>query len=121
MGLVKRVKQLTQMVIQLSKTQSNTFNLLGKGQVVILKQMGLSREEACERLGIPMPAPVTKLPPEKQLPAPTAFDMAALEAALAKSLSLEQLDLFLNKKTVVFQAVFGARNGGCSKNPRIRA
>jgi len=33
----------------------------------------------------------------------------------------EVLDLFLNKKTVVFQAVFGARNGGCSKNPRIRA
>ena len=31
------------------------------------------------------------------------------------------LDLFLNKKTVVFQVVFGARNGGCSKNPRIRA
>ena len=90
MGLVKRVEQLTQMVIQLSKTQSNTFNLLGKGQVVILKQMGLSREEACERLGIPMPAPVTKLPPEKQLPAPTAFDMAAFEAALAKSLSLEE-------------------------------
>ena len=79
------------MVMQLSKTQFNTFNLLGKGQVAILKQMGLSREEAFERLGIPLPSPVAKLTPEKQLPAPTAFDMAAFEAALAKSLSLEQL------------------------------
>ena len=31
------------------------------------------------------------------------------------------LGLFLNKKPVVFQVVFGARNGGCPKNPRIQA
>jgi len=30
-------------------------------------------------------------------------------------------DLFLNKKSVVFQVVFDTRNGGCSKNPRIQA
>ncbi len=90
-GLVKQVEQLTQMVIQLSKTQSNTFNLVGKGQVAILKQMGLSREEAFERLGIPLPAPVAKLALKKQLPVPTAFDTAAFEAALAKALSPEEL------------------------------
>ena len=33
----------------------------------------------------------------------------------------EVKDLFLNKKPVVFQVLFGARNGGCSKNPRIQA
>jgi hypothetical protein len=27
--------------------------------------------------------------------------------------------LFPNKKSVIFQAVFGARNGGCTKNQRI--
>ena len=90
-GLVKQVEQLTQMVIQLSKTQSNTFNLVGKGQVAILKQMGLSREEAFERLGIPLSAPVAKLAPKKQLPVPTAFDTAAFDATLAKALSLEEL------------------------------
>ena len=90
-GLVKQVEELTQMVIRLSKTQSNTFNLVGKGQVAILKQMGLSREEAFERLGIPLTAPVAKLTPKKQLPAPTAFEMAAFEAALAKALSPEEL------------------------------
>ena len=90
-GLVKQVEDLTRMVMQLSKTQFNTFNLLGKGQVAILKQMGLSREEAFERLGIPLPAPVAKLTPKKQLPALTALDMAAFDAALAKALSPEEL------------------------------
>jgi xanthine dehydrogenase iron-sulfur cluster and FAD-binding subunit A len=33
----------------------------------------------------------------------------------------EKVDLFLNKKSDIFQAIFGARNGRCSKNPRIRA
>ena len=90
-GIVKQVKQLTRMVIQLSKTQSNTFNLVGKGVMATLKQLGLSREEAFERLGIPLPAPVAKLTPKKQLPAPAAFDMAAFDAALAKALSPEEL------------------------------
>ena len=36
-GIVKQVKQLTRMVIQLSKTQSNTFNLVGKGVMATLK------------------------------------------------------------------------------------
>ena len=90
-GLVKKVEELTQMVIQLSKTQSNTFNLVGKGQVAILKQLGLSREEALERLGIPLPAPAAKLTPKKQLPAPTALEMAAFDAALSKALSPEEL------------------------------
>lgn len=90
-GLVKQVEELTRMVKQLSKTQFNTFNLVGKGQVAILKQLGLSREEAFERLGIPLSASVTKLPPKEQLPAPTTFDMAAFDAVLAKALSPEEL------------------------------
>ena len=90
-SLVKQVEELTRMVTRLSKTQSNTFNLVGKGQVAILKQMGLSREEAFERLGIPLPAPVAKLTPKKQLPAPTASEVAAFDAALAKALSPEEL------------------------------
>ena len=89
-GLVKQVEELKRMVIQLSKNQSNTFNLVGKGQVAILKQMGLSREEAFERLGILLPAPVAKPTPKTQL-APTAFDKAAFDAALAKALSPEEL------------------------------
>ena len=64
-GLVEQVEELTKRVGQLSKTQSATFNLVGKGQVAILKQLGLSREEAFERLGIPLPAPVVKHSPKK--------------------------------------------------------
>ena len=90
-GLVKQMEELARMVTQLSKTQSNTYNLVGKGLVAILKQSGLSREEAFERLGIPLTAPAAKPTQKKQLPAPTAFDMAAFDAALAKALSPEEL------------------------------
>ncbi len=34
---------------------------------------------------------------------------------------LKKIDLFFNKKSDIFQAIFGARNGRCSKNPRILA
>ena len=99
-GLVKQVEELTRMVVQLSKTQFNTFNLVGKGQVAILKQMGLSREEAFEQLGIPLPAPVAKPTPKTQLPAPTAFDKAAFDATLAKVLSPEELTKPALEKTL---------------------
>ena len=59
--------------------------------MAILRELELSREEAFERLGIPLPAPTAKLTPNKQLPAPTALDMVVFEAALAKLLSSEEL------------------------------
>ena len=88
-GLVKQVEELTRMVKQLSKTQSATFNLVGKGQVATLKQLGLSREEAFERLGIPLTSPVAILSPKKQLPRSTPIDMAAFEVVLTSLIKPE--------------------------------
>ena len=53
---------------------------------------------------------------------PLPHEVAALNSQRpARKRMAKGLDLFLNKKTRVFQTVFDAKNEGCLKNPRIRA